>query len=483
MTPAYTIRSCYVNCAEHLLNSRNVNILFENAPGHWTDEEWRDFFREIRAFGFNDFHIWIPPTLVVPGKARDRAADTLARLMKICREEGLTFHPMLCVNTIGGEWYFACPSLPSDRARILSFWRYYARALAGADYLEIFAGDPGGCNRNGCNHITYIELAAEIAALIKEESPKTTVYVSTWGTPFTGWGEDMRPTPDWDGTWAMLTDPNINNDPGIPCHIWNGKEERAGRAMRDLIDRLSLFPRDTVFTVNAGFNPDCEPWGGFSGLPWAKEIADRGFRVASWDYAASEGELICYPHWRVAKYKRKRMQERAAAPYSGAICYTMTPKLSQLMLYSAAQLMIDPDRDADELAAEFTEKVFGDGQIGKDMEAFEIVHGWGFEPRASLSKRQVKEMLTDLVSRLEAAKGHESALPIFPSAEDYRQELLWHARQFLVMVGENPDRARVREEYRRHLLSIYDDIPQAADDRTVLAADGYAKIGADLPEE
>ena len=37
-----------------------------------------------------------------------------------------------------------------------------------------------------------------------------------------------------------------------------------------------------------------------------KELA-KTHRVTSWDHSASEGELICYPHYRLDKYKRKRL--------------------------------------------------------------------------------------------------------------------------------------------------------------------------------
>ena len=42
-------RECYVNCAEHLLNGQNVNIMFEDAGQRWTDEEWRAFFRQLKV--------------------------------------------------------------------------------------------------------------------------------------------------------------------------------------------------------------------------------------------------------------------------------------------------------------------------------------------------------------------------------------------------------------------------------------------------
>ncbi len=477
MKEAYAQRTCYVNFAEHLQNAWNVNFIYEDAPGTWTEADWTAFFTELSAFGYTNFQFWIPPTLCAPGAARDGAVPKLQAMVRLCHGAGLTANALITVNTIGAEWYLACPRDPRDRGRILEFWTYWAERLPDADIFTIFPGDPGGCRRNGCDHNTFIELAAELTRMLREKIPGVGVEIGTWGTPFTGWGGDMRETPGWDGTFAMLIDPNANT-PEIPCHIWNGSPERAVRAMEDLIARLPLFPEDVTFSINSGFNPDCEPIGAYDGRPWAKKIAET-HRVTSWDYAASEGELVCYPHYRLEKYKRKRKMETEAAPYFGAICYTMSPKLNLLTLYAAAQLMKDPDRDAGEIAGEFTELVFGDARIGPLMKAFEIVPGWGYEP-TGLGKPALRDMLTELTGRLNAAAGHVSRLPIFPGAEEYRNVLLWHAGNFLAMLGDAPDRETIRREYKDRALAIYDTIPLAVDERSAASAEGYSRIGLGL---
>lgn len=474
MSSGYRLRTCYVNFAEHLQNAWNVNFLYHDAPGTWTDTDWRAFIQEIKAFGFNNFQFWIPSTMVVPGKAREEGTEKFKRIIRYCHEEEITANALITVNTMGAEWYFACPNDLKDRAKILEFWTYFAENLEGCDYFTIFPGDPGGCNRNGCDHNTYLTLSAEIAHMIKKKQPAATVEVGTWGTPFTGWGGDMRTVPDWDGTFAMLADPDYDS-PEVPCHIWNGSEERAFTAMEDMMKSLPSFPEDTIFSFNSGFNPDCEPVGAYDARPWAKKVAET-HRINSWDYAASEGELICYPHYRVGKYRRKRLMEVENAPYFGAICYTMSPKLSLLMLYSAAQLMIDPTRETKEITSEFSALVFDDPKIGPLMEAFEIVPGWGYEENPH-SKESLKAMLSELIERLKKAKGKECKLPLYPSAEEYRKDLLWHAENFLEMLGENPDREAIRKRYWERALAIYDAVPQAVDERSQLSASGYSKIG------
>ncbi len=475
--PAYAMRSCYVNFAEHLQNAWNVNFLYEDAPCQWSEADWTAFFRELEAFGFTDFQIWIPPTLAKAGPHREPAAEKLRRVLALAHEVGLTFHPMLAVNTIGGEWYFACPNDPDDRAGILEFWSFWSREMKDADYFTIFPGDPGGCNRNGCTHKTFIELAREITDLLKADNPGRTVVIGTWGTPFTGWGEDMRHVDNWDGSWQMLVDP-AHAAPEVPCHIWNGSPERVAPCMRDLLAALPSFPEDTMVSINAGFNPDCEPDGEYDARPWAAKIAQT-HSITSWDYSASEGELVCYPHFRAAKFARKRHLETAAAPYTGALCYTMSPKLNLLMLYCAARLMINPDSDPDSLAADFTEKVFGDRAIGPLMKAFEIVPGWGYE-ETPYTRAELIAMFTELEERLLKAPTDRCVLPIFPDAAEYKESLLWHARNFLEMLGDSPDRERIREDYRTRAMAIYEIAPMAADERSRLSAEQYAKIGLSL---
>lgn len=474
---SFQLRTCYVNFAEHLQNVWNVNFMYEDAEGKWSEADFRAFFREIHAFGFNNFQFWIPPTLCKKTPLREKLLPKLQRLCTLCHEEGLSFNPLMAANTIGAEWFFACPNLPREREMILDFWRFYMEGLPEADIFSIFPGDPGGCNRNGCTHDTFLLLAQEIAWLLKERNPQGIAEIGTWGTPFTGWGSDMRKTEGWDGTFAMLTDP-AHHSPEVPCHIWNGEPQRVSSCMKDLLRRLPDFPPDTRIAINLGFNPDAEPVGAYDARPYAKRIA-RKHPITSWDYAASEGELICYPHYRLPKFQRKRQEELRSAPYLGGICYTMSPKLNLLTLYAAAQIMLRPEEDTKKIAAEFTEKVFGDEKIGPLMQAFEIVPGWGYE-KTPYSKKELQEMLSELILRLTQAEGKESSLPIFPSPEEYRQDLLWHARNFQSLLSEAPDRSQIRNAYRERALSIYDNIPLAVDERSILSAEGYSHIGEDL---
>lgn len=101
--------------------------------------------------------------------------------------------------------------------------------------------------------------------------------------------------------------------------------------MRHLVNRLPDFPDGTSVALNMGFNCDGNPAGDQDARPWIAEIA-RTNPVHTWDFSLTEGENAVIPHWRYERLFQRRREERAAGPYQGGICYTMTPKLNLLTL-------------------------------------------------------------------------------------------------------------------------------------------------------
>jgi hypothetical protein len=475
-------RSCYVNFAEHLQNRWNPNLYYPGAPNRWPEEEWRRFFRMISSFGYNVFEFWLPPTLFSPeAMAGDpvarQFAGTMNRVIELAHAYGLKVELLCIANTIGSQWYFACPGDPDDRALIQKLWKHWAAALPGIDIVEIFPGDPGGCNRNGCTHETFVDLALELSGELRSINPGIWINVNTWGTPFSGWGSDMYDVPGWDGSWKKLIDPAGLNG---ACHIWNGTPDRAKAAMAYFIERLPSFPAETMVSINLGFSPDGYAENGGDARSYAREIAKRR-PIVSWDYSVSEGELINYPHWRLPRMAERRREEAAAAPYRGGIVYTMTPKLNLLTLYAGAQFLMDPRADPDTISRRFCSQVFGEGNaaLGGLFEAFEAVKGWGHYPRRSWPKQELIKAYDEMIDRLEAAKPAGCKLPLFPDPDEYRRDLLWFARRFRAMAEDGADREKMRKDYRSHALEIYDFIPQSVDERTAAAAEGFSRILAE----
>jgi hypothetical protein len=480
-TPAFSHRACYVNFAEHLQNAWNPNMFFPGAPNSWTRGEWGRFLGYIKACGFSCFEYWVAPTLfdrpaLQGGGIYADFAATLRMVTEEAHAVGLQTKYIAAVNTIGPEWYFACPNDAADKALIRDLWRHWARELAGTDIVGIFPGDPGGCNRNGCTHETFVELALELTGVILAANPGARIELGTWGTPFSGWGTDLWTMEGWDGTWKSIFETGKPSE-REPMHIWNGRPDRAARAMEYLLKRLPAFPEDMLVAINLGFDPDATATMGGDARPWAREIGKLR-PITSWDYSVAEGELITYPHWRLPRMASRRREERSAAPYVGGMSYTMSPKLNLLTLYAAGGLFLNPDADPDQLSRAFCAQVFGAEHaiLGELFEAFEVVRGWGWYPRRAWSKGVLREKYREIIDRLEAADMSGCALPLFPDPETYRQDLLWFARQFHAMAGPDPDRTAIRGAFWQKALAIYDHIPMSADARADAAADGFSQI-------
>jgi len=477
---AFKHRAYYVNFASHLLNNWNANMMHVHAGNRWGAKEFAGLLDMIKAFGFTCFEYWLEPTIYKAALKGDEVYQEFVKIMQqvndLAHARGLQTKYLSSPNCVGHEWYFACPNEREDKALILKLWSHWARVLQ-ADIVGIFPGDPGGCNRNGCDHNTFIDLALELTEISLRENQKAVIEIGTWGTPFSGWGKDMHLVPNWDGSWKMMLQGTQDATNGVGCHIWNGKPDRARRAMDDFIARLPRFPVETMVAINLGFSPDADPTAGGDAREYVREVAKLR-RVNSWDYSVTEGELIAHPHWRLPRIFSRRREERSVAPYYGAMSYTMSPKLSHMCMYAAGQAGINPDRDPDQVSREFCRRVFGAEHelLGELFEVFEVVNGWGHYPRRKWSREEAHRAYLEIIDHLRQANTDRCDLPLFPSPQEYHADLLWFAMMFARLSEPNPDREAIRKEYWKRCLNIYDNIPMSADERADAAAKGFSKI-------
>ena len=156
---AFKHRSYYIQFASHLLNSWNVNVLFPDAPGRWEPEQFGRFLDMVKAFGFTCLEYWVASTLYDPeALANDGKyaafAGTMRRVNEQAHARGLETRYICVPNCMGHRWYYACPNDADNLALIEKLWRHWTGGLRGTDIVGIFPGDPGGCNRNGCDHNT-----------------------------------------------------------------------------------------------------------------------------------------------------------------------------------------------------------------------------------------------------------------------------------------------------------------------------------------
>jgi hypothetical protein len=292
--------------------------------------------------------------------------------------------------------------------------------------------------------------------MLDQLRPGIGIEFNTWGPPFFGWG-NIRMSPNSRGEF-------IPEDQGT---AWTFSKARADGSMKHLLKRLPDFPANTVVSINLGFNGDGNPQGEQDARPWANAIA-KTRRILTWDFSLTEGENAVYPHYRFTRLFARRKEERAAAPYSGGICFTMTPMLNQLSLFEAAQSFKDRDGDPHRLAGDFFVKVFGETgrAFVNDYRLFEVIPDWGSYDVVKLPRADYHKRMRAFVEQLEDAKGAVNAgAVLFPDPEKYRQEIVFFARLFADLTAPHPDYDALKQLYWNRVYRIYDRLPNHVDPR------------------
>lgn len=453
-------RIYYNNFAAHLLNVYNPNMLYPQLSNKWSDNDWRKCIDMIAAFGFNTFEFWLVPRLFCREGIKTEFGQEFIRQMNViidyAHTRNIDVMALVSLATLGSDWHTFCPNVKEEWNEVRKTWNAWTKALPGLDIISIFPGDPGACSRNGCTAETYIDKSIEISHLIKQNLPNAEIEFGTWGPPFFGWGNLEGPD-GWKGEFAQK----------YQHTAWRFEKIRTERCMNHLLKRLPGFPEQTSVGINLGFNPDGIPDGEQSAIHWANEIAKTN-RINSWDFSLTEGENAVIPHFRFERLFAQRKRERAAAPYSGGICYTMSPLLNQLSLYESAQSFLDPDGDYIKIAKCFCEKLFG--YTGRELVPylglFDIVPDWGNHVVIDMSREQYHRKMIELVDLLQSLSPvHSDDFPIYPSPEAWLTEHLFFAKLFSKLSEPSPNFDNLYKEYWNHVYKIYDQLPVHVDPR------------------
>ncbi len=417
--PHFPVRVYYFNFAEHLQNAFGLNTAYDVPNGRWSRDDWRAFLEMLAAMRYTTFEFWLYPTLFSPealkapkGSVWDKVAAEMRWVIDEAHKLGIKVEMLQAVNTMGPEWHYHCPNLPAERREILAMWEYWAKRLSNADLIGVFPGDPGGCNRNGCTHETYIDLCLDI---VKVTAPhgRFQYDLGTWGTPIWGWGEALKTAPNWDGYHSGV------------LSGWEGGPDHAKRAMDYLMKRLPGFPRDTIVSINMGFNPESDgDGGGGSSRAYVDEIR-KTHQALTWDYAASEGEGAVIPRFRVAKIISRRLKETQWG-FAGGINYTMTPKLNAIQAFAASEAYWNPKLTEAQIVDRFSRWAFGAPGVAEQVFPYTEVSGdWGgggwHGPKGELVAH-----LANAGKALDAVQPGPRKLPVAPSPQAYRDTLRWY---------------------------------------------------------
>ena len=456
-------RSCYVNFGGHLLNAFNPNMTHPDLPNRWSDEDWSAFIDMIQDFGFNTFQFWLIPKLFSPAGMTERFGELFSRQMRGVIEyaagRGVAVEMICSLSAVGENWHTHCPNVKAEWDECLHLWDYWTRQLPGLGAVMIFPGDPGGCSRNGCTTHTFIDGALQVAQIIKRNLPDAEVELSTWGSPFFGWG-------------TMPAGPNSQGQfiPEIQHTGFDFDKDRADDAMTYLLRRLGDFPADTSVAINLAFNPDGDftaDDGRQDARQWAREIA-KTHRILTWDFYLTESENAIVPHYRFDRLFAQRRRERQAAPYSGGICFTMTPLLNQLSLYQSAQSLLDPDADHRQLTRQFYQRLFGPqaGELADLLPLLEVIPDQGNYAAIDLDRPQYhrqmqrgRQLLRDLAGTV------DQDVPFHPSVDTYRRDLLFYFDLFAELSGPAPDFDELARRYWKKVYAIHDSLPAHVDPR------------------
>lgn len=459
-------RIYYNNFASHLLNAYNPNMLYPGLPNRWSDDDWRNCIDMIAAFGFNTFEFWLVPRLFCREGIKSDLGQQFVRQINMvidyAHTRNIEVMALIALTTVGSDWHTFCPNVKEEWHEVRKLWSSWTKALPGLDVISIFPGDPGACNRNGCTAETYIDKSIEIAHLVKHNLPNVEIEFGSWGPPFFGWGILEGPK-GWKGEFVQQ----------YQHTAWSFDKARTERCMNHLLKRLPDFPDPTSIALNLGFNPDGIPDGEQSAIPWANEIA-KTHRINSWDFSLTEGENAIIPHFRFERLFEQRKRERAAAPYSGGIAYTMTPLLNQLSLYESAQSFLNPDGDHIEIAEDFCEKLFGYGgrELVPYLDLFEVIPDWGNHAVIDMPKEQYHRKMLELVDLLQSlTPTYRDDFPIHPSPKIWLHEHLFFAKLFRDLSGNSPDFDKLKTQYWNHVYAIYDQLPTHVDRRPEAATD------------
>ena len=399
--PDFPVRIHYINNAEHLQNAYNANVFLETAINQWSRDDWERYIDMISFYRYNIFEFWLFPALL--GRDDERKCDefikTINHVIAYAGRRGVSVHPIVAVNTLGGKWFYACPNDLEEKKQIIEAWDFWTKSIQGNDSWGIFPGDPGGCIRNGCTKETFVDLALELSAVIRKNNPKARIEVGTWGEPFSGWG--------------------------VP--LWQGDPQLTERSMEYLLKKLPAFPPGTFVSINREFNPDADrdknetTGGGRSGgdgRPYAIRAA-ASMPVLTWDFSASEGENSVAPRCRVRRMLEARKKELELGCYSGGICFTMAPQLQCLSAFCSAEVWWNPNREAEEILDDYGRWTFGEGneKTGRLLEEFEVIPDWGHYAPFPYSAARLHDGMNSLLQQLGQMDMKQS--PRLPLSVDY----------------------------------------------------------------
>ncbi|HOS93245.1 MAG TPA: hypothetical protein PLQ54_08035 [Armatimonadota bacterium] len=283
---------------------------------NWTDERLRRYAEQIWLCGYNGIEVAEIRGYRAVYSDQELTRSITPKIRVLCsaaRDYGLKVRQFIWGQSLFVEGQNLCWNAPDERSRMLAEYRRLAQTYGDlVDELIVHVGDPGGCDRNGCDaYKTTQEIAMALLAEYRRVNPKVTAVLSTWANA---------------GFWrghpnAQLLDETYSpKELGIALHRWYDRDKvDCVRASGRAVDLWTWYLSDFEMAVD---------------LTLAMRVVDRYYRALP---ASARGQI------------------RGA---TADLCFHGWPQI--LGAYVAAQKMWDPQRGLSEIEHEFCAATFGE---------------------------------------------------------------------------------------------------------------------------
>ena len=300
---------------------------FGNWYAHAPLEDLKEYVEDLALDGYNELVTWFD--LHHYASFEDGAADwnRLAAIDAVARDVGLRVGRIAIANEsfegqapagwqatdrLAGTGYETdlCPSIPAARELLLANRRAFlerVKATTQLDWICLWPYDQGGCNCDRCTPWprTYLELGADIAALVDEVLPGTELVVSAWwiGTHVEGEDDAFFAELDKHPTWFRTVMAGT-----VELRRWLA----AGRSIPEQYGVL-LFPEISMF--------DALPWGGRGANPaprkFVREMQELGPHLAgAMPYSEGRYEDLNKHVWARLQWDPSLSPEQLALEYA-----------------------------------------------------------------------------------------------------------------------------------------------------------------------
>jgi len=305
-----------------------ADTLFTN----WSDERLKQYAEQLWLMGFNSVEtgeIRGYRGVFTDQQLKEQITPKLRVFMKAVRDNGMQVSQFIWGQSLFKEGENLCWNSSEERKSMEAEYRRLAKTYGDlVDHVVVHVGDPGGCDRNGCDpYKTTQEIATCILREYRKVNPNVTVTLSTWAN----------------------------------AGFWHGRQGD------EFLDE-SYSPKEIGIALHRWYNPE-----------HANLVRTSGRQCDIWGWYLSDFELsldMALLMKRLDKMFRTLPEQagRDIRAMSTEICFHGWPHI--INAYVSAQKMWDPKRDLREIEREFCAGVFGDRNADSILMIYEACEAY-----------------------------------------------------------------------------------------------------------